>query len=828
MNSPVTLQASVSGNGSGSTAGTLNWDPRLENQRAGLLLLNGVIYIGFASHCDTRPYHGWILSYNAATLLRMGAYAATPNGADSGIWMSGAGLASDGTDIFVATGNGTFDALTPPYNTSMDFGDDIIRLGATNGQLTPKDAFTPFNQMYLSSQDLDQGSGGVLLLPDQSLGGHPHLLVQVGKDGNIYLLDRDNLGGYCNGCSSNTNVLQELPHAVLGMWSMPAYWNNTVYFWGSWETPTPGDTLKAFPLINGRLSTSPTSHSFDVSSYPSPPPAISANGNTNGIVWTIKSDAYATSGPAVLHAYDAGNVATLLYSSDQNGTRDDTPGPAVKFAVPNIVNGKVFVGTENQLSVFGSLNVQQPPPTLASITPTSGGRGASVGVTLTGTNFFAGATINLSGTGITPSGLTVMNSTTITATFTIAANAPLGAQNVSVTTAGGTSGTVAFTVNSTPPPPTLASVRPSSDAQGTIIGVTLTGTNFIAGATINVSGTGVTPRGVTVMNGTTITATFTIASNATLGAHNVSVTTSAGTSGTVPFTVNAAPGVPTLTAISPSPLILGTAATFTLTGTNFVPGNTTINTSYAGLTVSNVTVASSTSMTATFALAASAQVGTAFFTVTTPSGTSNSFGIEVLGVPILNSITPANANPGSSLTVTLSGSRFLLAQIQFSGTGITASNRAANFPLFTAISYTFTIAANAPTGPQTITLTNAAGTRNGVPCPVNGSTRAPTLTSISPTSGIQGNSSLPVTLTGTNFIAGAAINFGGAGVTISNTTVVNSTTITAPFAIAANATTGAQNVSVTTTGGTSGNVTFTINSTPPPPTLASLNPSSNV
>jgi hypothetical protein len=466
-----------------------------------------------------------------------------------------------------------------------------------------------------------------------------------------------------------------------------------------------------------------------------------------------------------------------------------------------------------------------PPPTLSSVMPGTGVQGTSVGVTLTGTNFFAPATVNFGGAGVTVMATTVANSTTITATFNIAANAALGAQNVSVTTAGGTTGNATFTVN--PPAPTLGSVSPSSNVQGAIIGVTLTGTNFISGATINLSGSGITASGVTVMNSTTITATFTIATNAPLGAHNVSVTTSAGTSSTVPFTVNAAPGAPTLTAPpSPQDLTQGNSFLVTLTGTNFVPGNTTVDNTYTGLTVSNVTVLGSTSMTATFTIAANAPVGTAFFTVTTPGGRSNQKAVDVIGVPILNTISPANANPGTSLTVTLSGSKFLLAQVQFSGTGITATNRTVNSPLFTIMTYTFTIASNATPGPQTVTLTNVAGTSNGVTFAVNGSTPAPTLSNLSPSSGQQGQVINPITLTGTNFVAPATVNFGGAGVTVTGTTVTNSTTITATFNIAANATLGAQNVSVTTSGGTSGNATFTVN--PPAPTLTSLSQTTGV
>jgi len=366
------------------------------------------------------------------------------------------------------------------------------------------------------------------------------------------------------------------------------------------------------------------------------------------------------------------------------------------------------------------------PPTLTSVSPNSGTQGNNVPVTLSGTNFTSGAAINFGGAGVTVSNTAVVNSTTITATFAIATNAATGAQSVSVTTTGGTSGNVSFTVNAAPPSaPTLTSISPNSGTQGNNnLPVTLTGTNFIAGAAINFGGAGVTVSNIAVVNSTTITAAFTIAANAATGLQNVSVTTTGGTSGNASFTVLAAPPpAPTLTSISPNSGTQGNnILPVTLTGTNFISG-ATINFGGAGVTISNTTVVNSATITATLAIAASAATGGRSVSVTTAGGTSN-------GV-------------------------------------------------------TFTVNAASPS--------------------------APTLTSISPSSGTQGNSNLPVTLTGANFIAGAAINFGGAGVAISNTAVVNSTTITASFAIAANAATGPQNVSVTTAGGTSTIVTFTVN-----------------
>jgi hypothetical protein len=426
FSSPVELQASVPGSGNGSSGGTLHWDPQWENQRAGLLLLNGIVYIGFGSHGDAGPFHGWILAYHATSLQQSGAFCSTPNGSGSGIWMSNAGLAADVVDpvnqpngrLFVATGNGSFDAA-PPYSNSMDYGDDLLRLDLTNGVPTVTDSFTPFNQQYLSNNDLDTSSGGVLLLPDQSGGGPQHLLVQAGKEGRIFLVDRDNMGGYS---PVRDAIVQEIPAApattgyqISGVWGMPAYWNGTVYFWAS------RDALKAFSFRNGTLSPTPTSQSAEVSGYPGPTPTVSANGNANGIVWTIDSGAYGTQGSAVLMAHDALNVATLLYSSNQNPSRDD-PGAAVKFTVPTVANGKVYVGAAYQVSVFGGLS-GPPPQRTATPALSPGSETFSSPIQVTITDGTPQATIYYTTDGSTPttSSTQYAGPITVTTTETISA-----------------------------------------------------------------------------------------------------------------------------------------------------------------------------------------------------------------------------------------------------------------------------------------------------------------------------------------------------------------------------------------------------------------------
>jgi len=478
---PVKLQASVKGTGTGSVAGTLNFDPYWQNQRAGLLLLHGIIYIAFGAHEDFGPWHGWILAYNAATLGQTGAWCSTPNGSSGGIWAAGTGLAANVPDptghpygrLFASTGNGSFNAA-PSYKNSMNFGDSNFRLDLANGVpsmttttgTTVGDDFTPFDQARLDNQDMDQGSGGTLLLPSAA-SGSKRLLVQAGKTGRIYVVNQDSMGGY-----HPTNTVDPQQKAsVPTVYSSPAYWNGHVYFWAS------GDHLRSYSFVNGVMSSTATSTSAAFSNFPGSTPVISANGSANGIVWDILSQNYASKGHATLVAHDAASVAKFLYSSDQNLTRDN-PGTAVKFTVPTVANGKIYVGAASQLSVYGLLNglTQAVAP---AISPASQSFTSSIRVTMTDST--AGAVIHFTNNGTTPTAASpsYTGPLTVTTTQTIRAIAiAAGHLDSNITTDTYTRITQAAMPVFKPSPGTYSSAQQvtiSSTTSGAIIYYTIDG-----------------------------------------------------------------------------------------------------------------------------------------------------------------------------------------------------------------------------------------------------------------------------------------------------------------------------------------------------------------
>ncbi len=343
--SPVTITA---------TYGSTSFAPGQYAERAALLLENGTIYTSFTSHCDDAPYGGWIIAYSESTLAQTGVLNVAPGASGSGyanegpsIWMSGGGPAADANgSVYVLTGNGVFDTTlnAQGFPSGGDYGNSFVRISSSGGALAVADYFTMSNEVTESENDTDLGSGGVLLLPDltDASGTVRHLAIGAGKDGNLYVVNRDSMGEFN---ASSNNIWQELDGALGGgVWSTPAYFNGTVYY-----GPQSGPML-AFTVTSAKLSSSPTSQTATQFEYPGTFPVISANGTSNAIVW-----AYENAGTAVLHAYDATNLATELYNSNQAANGRDQFGAGNKFIAPAVADGMVFVASTNSVAVFGLL-----------------------------------------------------------------------------------------------------------------------------------------------------------------------------------------------------------------------------------------------------------------------------------------------------------------------------------------------------------------------------------------------------------------------------------------------------------------------------------------
>jgi hypothetical protein len=545
---PVPIAPSVPGTAPDAVGLIVPLTTRNHLSRTGLLLLNGVVYVTFGAYDEGYEtiWHGWIVGFDATSLAQTGVFCATPNGTGGGYWMSGAGLAADQLDtvnhpfgrMFVPSGNGDFTAA-PPYTSNMDYGDSILNLDLTNGMPAVTDDFTSYNQALLFPRDQDQGSAGLMILPVQSTGPYPHLLVQTGKTGTLFLLNRDNLGGY----NTTDQVVQSIPNAVgnNGAWSAPAYWNGNVYYWGK------NDYLKSFPLVNGLLSTTPT-ESVELSQYPGSTPLISANGNTQGIVWTINADAYASGGPAILEAHDASNVATTLYSSATNAARD-TAGPASHFSIPTIANGMVYVGTQNQIDVYGLLSGTQTGTPV--ISPASRAFASSLSVTITDPTPNAAIYYTTDGTAPTTGSALYTGAITVSSSETI---------NAVAVAPGSTLSSQAWASYSQRPtaPPTFQTV---ADAYSGAQAVTIT--DATPGATIYYTTDGSPPTvGSAVYSGP-----ITVSASETINAIALAPGYTIGGSASAPYTI-----------ATSSTLLVNDAAGFaSASGLNFLGGATLTN-----------------------------------------------------------------------------------------------------------------------------------------------------------------------------------------------------------------------------------------------------------
>ncbi len=363
-NSPVEIEAVVPGTGDGGTQDV--FVPLDYKERPGLVLSGGLIYTFWSSHCDVEPYQGWVMSYDATTLVQKSVYNVVTNGQEASFWDGGAapGLDASG-NLYLGAGNGTFDAQNADGSLNpggVDLGESFIRLSTGNGVLVATDWFTPFNKDYLNDNDLDTGSAGVVLY---DVNGN-HLLTSAGKEGRIYVLNRDNLGHYSP--NADTGAYQTIPKGVngiiSGLFGCPAFFNSsahgpTLYFSSIDDHP------KAFVLdAAGRLPAASTSQAATVFGYPGAVPSISANDGADGIAWMLQDT-------STLHAFDADNLGTELFNSDQNATRDAL-GSYVKFTTPIITQGRVYVGTNDHLVAYGLLSPAAAEDVTSQFTVTTG------------------------------------------------------------------------------------------------------------------------------------------------------------------------------------------------------------------------------------------------------------------------------------------------------------------------------------------------------------------------------------------------------------------------------------------------------------------------
>ena len=363
--SPVVVTASVAGTGVDSVGGKVAFNAKQENARSALTLVNGIVYVCYAGYADTDPYHGWIIGFSTTNLAQLTNYVfnTTPNSTiaayganagEGGIWMGGGGLSVDtNNNLYFEVANGIFNVTNGSART--EYGDSFMKLSTTNG-LAVADYFTPWNQFDLQASDTDLGSGGLLILPDQP-GTYPHELLGAGKQGQIYLINRDQMTSgnrHFDATNKFDFVVQTNLGTIKGSFDTPAWFNGRFYYAG-FSDGSGADNLKAIALSSGAMGgSSVLTDNARVFNFPGATPSISANGTNSGIVWAIQMPS--TLGNAgTLVACNATNLTTELYNSGQAAGNRDQLGPGVKFAVPTVADGKVFVGSSNSVSVFGLL-----------------------------------------------------------------------------------------------------------------------------------------------------------------------------------------------------------------------------------------------------------------------------------------------------------------------------------------------------------------------------------------------------------------------------------------------------------------------------------------
>src|SRR6266852_8182172 len=792
--SPVVIQGQVAGSGNPNSNGFLVFSPRYSLQRAGLTLVNNGIYIGFGSWGDAGgDWHGWIFGYDKSTLAQLTVFSVTPNGNEGrgGVWMHGAGLAADSAGyLYLSTANGAFDGIA-------NYGDSFLKLATPS--LTVSDYFAPYNQQTLDTGDLDVASGSVTLLPDTAgTAQHPHIMIGCGKNGAIYVLDRDSMGHFNS--AGDTQIIQELLNVIGGTpvdplssnyvancFGSAAYWQGHVYFGGV------GDSLKMFNFSNGLLSSSAVSQSASVYGGMGTNPSLSANGVTNGIVWTNES---VYDGTAVLHAYDATNLSSEIYNS--SNVPSDAAGAQVKFTVPTIANGKVYVGTQTSVAVYGLLSGL--PQAAAPSFSVPGGTYSSP-VTVTITEATAGTTVYYTTDGSTPT----TSSNVYTGPITISVRTTLSAMAVGggyrsspITTATyviGGSVAIGF-----------AQVAAATPASATQVTVAYPGAQTIGNLNVVVVGwndTTSTVQSVTDSVGNAYSLAIGPTSGTGLRQSIYYAANIKGGSNTVMVTLNQSAQYPDVRILE----YQGVSAVDVTAGAS---GNSrTANSGAATTTTANELIFGAATVATTVKGAGSGFTSRIItsdgdnaedrvvttkgsYSATAPLNPSGAWVMQMVAfkaslspAPTVGSVSPSSGPAAGGTAVTITGTNFVTGTaVTFGGAGATS------VVVVSATQITATTAAHAAAAVNVV-VTNP-DTQSGTL--TNGYTYtspAPTVGSVSPSSGAAAGGTA-VTITGPNFVAGTTATFGGTGAT--NVVVVSATQITATTAAHA---AGAVNVVVT-------------------------------
>jgi hypothetical protein len=710
---PVSIQASVPGTATDGNGSMVAFDSRQENQRAGLLLENGHVVISWAAHCDKTPYHGWVMSYGATTLTQEGVYNTSPNGSANGIWMSGAGPAADSSgNIYFATGNGTW--------STTDNGDSIVKLGPPSGSTLPLlDYFTPYDQGSLAAADLDVSAGGVVLLPTASNG--KQLLAMLSKAGTIYLIDTASMGKYCvtqtPACTnSDTNIVQEIPKAFTGYWGAPAFWNGYLYWSGGNDTSGAAEPLKAYSFDangSGLISTSPTSvaaHSFNFSG---PVPSVSSNGSSNGIVWGMDNSSFASTcsggtGCQVLYAYDATNLANMLYNSNQAPNNRDVPGSAVKFTTPTIANGKVYVAGKGSVSAFGLLSAVAPTATAPTLSPIGGTYTSAQTVSIADTT--PGAVIYYTTDGSTPT----TASATYAAAITVSATTTVKA--IAVASGYTTSPVSSATYTISTPTAATPTFSPAAGTYTAAQSITLADTT--SGATIYYTTDGTTPTTVSAKYSAAITvsATTTIKAIAVASGYTNSAVGSASYTISVPAAAKPSfsPAAGTYTAAQ-SVTLADTTAGASIYYTTDGSTPTTASAIYsAAIPVSATTTIKAIAVAAGFANSA---VGSATYTISAPTAAAPTFSPAAGAYTTTQTVTLGDATAGAAIYYTTDGTTPTTASAQYSTaltiaatTTVKAIAVASGYNNSAVSSAGYTISAAPPPTAAAPTVSPAAGT----------------------------------------------------------------------------------------------------------------------